>query len=287
MPEKRIFWGALLSATLLGLFAFNFKLVKERLFNLKIWLHPSSRLDFKIYGLNILIKALIFAPIIPTIFFASATTLKFCHGVFGSSLKGIGTPYGAYAPLIYTIISFVWTDFLRFFQHWLFHSVPFMRPLHRVHHSAEVLTPISLYRAHPLEALVATIRNVFAMGIPLGLMLYLFPGKIVTGYDILGVNIFGFLFNHLGGNLRHSHIPLSFGPLEYVFISPRMHIVHHSKERRHWNKNYGVALSLWDHIFGSFYRPTKEEALSIEVGLDNAKHSESRTVLGALRCNQI
>ena len=70
-------------------------------------------------------------------------------------------------------------------------------------------------------------------------------------YHILSINIFGFAFNFLGSNLRHSHIPLSFGFFEKLFISPKQHQIHHSQNISHFDKNYGVSLSIWDRLIGS------------------------------------
>ena len=62
-----------------------------------------------------------------------------------------------------------------------------------------------------------------------------------------------------------SHIWLSFGPLNHIFMSPAQHQIHHSRSDKHRDKNLGVALSLWDKIFGTFYQVKGKEFLIFGV----------------------
>ncbi|MCR9205813.1 MAG: sterol desaturase family protein, partial [Halobacteriovoraceae bacterium] len=188
---------------------------------------------------------------------------------------------------VLTLIAFIVNDLFRFLHHYLMHRLPLLKSLHRTHHSALVLTPLTLFRSHPIESFIASMRNVLSLGITLALFSFL-NQKPIQGWDILGVNLFGFLFNALFANLRHSPVPISFGLLECVFISPRMHQVHHSNNPKHWDKNYGVALALWDQIAGSYYRPSSSEAKDLKFGLhqnpskDSKEWKEATTLSGAL-----
>jgi sterol desaturase/sphingolipid hydroxylase (fatty acid hydroxylase superfamily) len=60
--------------------------------------------------------------------------------------------------------------------------------------------------------------------------------------------------------ILHSELPLSLGPLDYIFMSARMHQIHHSAEFRHRDKNFGGTLSVFDWIFGTAYRPAAGES---------------------------
>jgi len=74
----------------------------------------------------------------------------------------------------------------------------------------------------------------------------------VRGYWVLGVDVVGFALAALGGNLRHSHVWLSYGPwLERWFISPAQHQIHHSRDPRDHDRNFGAGLAVWDWVFGS------------------------------------
>jgi hypothetical protein len=52
--------------------------------------------------------------------------------------------------------------------------------------------------------------------------------------------------------LRHSHIKIRYPKIiERIFISPGQHQIHHSTEKKHFDKNFGVAFAIWDLMFGS------------------------------------
>ena len=75
---------------------------------------------------------------------------------------------------------------------------------------------------------------------------------------ILGVNVFVILFHGLGSNLRHSHISIQYPrAIERIFMSPAQHHLHHSSDIQHFDKNFGVALSVWDRMAGSFLHSTQ------------------------------
>ena len=79
-------------------------------------------------------------------------------------------------------------------------------------------------------------------------------GGHISVYTLFGVTYMILLFNVLATNLRHSHVWLSFGPvIEHVVNSPAQHQIHHSDAPRHFNKNFGINLSLWDWMFGTLY----------------------------------
>ena len=123
---------------------------------------------------------------------------------------------------------------------------------------------MTLYRTHPVESLISSLRRVVVIGFSTGLFVFLFGAK-VSVFDIIGINVIGFFFNLFGSNLRHSHIWLSFGPLNYIFISPAQHQIHHSRDPKYFDKNFGIVISLWDQLFGSFYHPAQKE--NIRFGL--------------------
>jgi sterol desaturase/sphingolipid hydroxylase (fatty acid hydroxylase superfamily) len=109
--------------------------------------------------------------------------------------------------------------------------------------------------------------STLVVGSVIGLVVFLFVGQIDV-WKIAGINAIYFLFNMLGGNLRHSHVWVSFGPvMSRIFISPAMHQIHHSREQRHYDSNYGEVFAIWDWLFGTIYIPKEKEA--IEFGLSD------------------
>lgn len=259
-PTSRLYWPLLLSALIVGFLyskkSFSLSTVKRYL------LHPSTYLDVGLLMTNSLLKLTVFSlmvgsaasmamPIVDLLITLEAPKLNLDLSNF--SLK-----------LLLTLFVFITSDFLRFLQHRLMHH--FAWSIHKVHHSAPLLTPLTLFRTHPLEAFVSYSRAIFTHALTIIFMVYFLSGKL-SSIDFLGVNLLGFIFNAALANLRHSPIPISFGILEYFFISPRMHQIHHSKDPLHLNKNFGVALSLWDQLSGSFYRPTAKECEELTFGI--------------------
>lgn len=267
-PSQRLYWPFLLSAAVVAYFytlsSQQGLSLTTRLVNLKkLFLCPSSKLDIKLMFLNTGLKVFVFPLVAVSSFSISLAVLKTGRFIWPHFQGPETSPL--VTSLIAALMAFVIDDFLRFFQHLLGHTWKPMRQLHRTHHSAKVLTPLTFFRSHPLESFVSGLRNSLSLGLTLGLYSFLFQG-VVSGLDILGVNALGFLFNATFSNLRHSSIPLSFGALEKVFISPRMHQIHHSNDPKHLNKNFGVALAVWDMIWGSYYRPSAQEMGQISYG---------------------
>ena len=264
-PEKRIFWLYLLSSFFLayGVLLFSGeKNIFRKLSDKKVWLHPSSRLDLKLFLTNSVVKSLFFAGVVmSSIYFATKTSIFFLD-IF-PDFEPVQWSYQTVA-LVYTLVSFIILDFTRFFVHYLMHKIPVLWKIHRVHHSARVLTPMTLYRTHPFESLISAIRRIVVIGFISGLFIFS-TRSVIDGFDILGVNILSFGFNFLGSNLRHSHIWLSFGPLNYIFISPAQHQIHHSRDSKYYDTNMGITFAIWDQIFGTFCNPQKKEFLTFGI----------------------
>ena len=101
---------------------------------------------------------------------------------------------------------------------------------------------------------------------------------------LLGANIFSFLFNVAGANLRHSHIWISYGRLvERVLVSPAQHQLHHSIDPRDGNANFGAVLAVWDWLGGGFR--LAEEGPPTAFGVrDNLPTTHDLPIVEALRC---
>lgn len=251
--NKRLFWLYLISSTVLAVWLLSKSskpsLIVKKLLSKKIWLHQSAKQDYVIWVLNGLLKATL---IFPILFSAAPIAIALNKGleqIFGSvSLNWLPEPTIA---VIFTLLLFVLDDFTRFLLHWASHRFPILWRFHQIHHSAKVLTPITVYRIHPVESAMYAVRLVSVQGISIGLGVYLFGHKLEV-IDVFGANVFIFLFNVFGANLRHSHVWLSWGDrIENWFISPAQHQIHHSMDKDHYDKNFGSALAIWDKLFGS------------------------------------
>ncbi|MEM1196814.1 MAG: sterol desaturase family protein [Pseudomonadota bacterium] len=168
-------------------------------------------------------------------------------------------------PLWIAALLLLVADFGTYWVHRLHHENPIIWPFHALHHSAQVMTPLTVYRKHPIYDLISTLVKGVLIGILQGGFLVLFDQR-PSVFVIAGANLFYVLFNALGANLRHSHIWLSYGPvLERILISPAQHQIHHSTAPEHHDKNYGEVLAIWDWMFGTLYVPKGHEV--IEYGL--------------------
>jgi sterol desaturase/sphingolipid hydroxylase (fatty acid hydroxylase superfamily) len=169
------------------------------------------------------------------------------------------------------LVILVSRDFDTHVGHLLLHKVPLLWSSHRTHHSAEVLTFLTSTRAHPLEYLhMQSFMAVFgALGG--GAFLY-FTGTGLQTTPMVILVVTGVFFQ-LFGLTQHSHLPISFGRLNYILLAPVLHQLHHSAELRHRDKNYGGQLSVFDWIFGTIYVPQQRE--SYRWGLNDEELGEN------------
>jgi sterol desaturase/sphingolipid hydroxylase (fatty acid hydroxylase superfamily) len=145
-----------------------------------------------------------------------------------------------------------------------------------VHHSAEVLTTLTEMRTHPVE--IIFFMNVIGLctGIVFGAMTYLF-GPGIHPFTLLNANVALMFFIVTIGHLRHSHMWIAFtGLAGRLLQSPAHHQIHHSDQPRHFNKNLGFALAVWDWLFGTLYVPEQYEKITFGVG---AEHVHFDTLL--------
>lgn len=252
--DQRIFWPYLLGGFLVALLALTLGGQRaarsvRALISPRVWLHPSTRLDVKLIFAKPLIHALLFAPWL----FSALALARFLVTVMDRYL-GIPSPLqwaSWQVSALYTVVLFLAWDASRYLIHRWAHEVPFLWELHKVHHSAEVMTPLTIYRSHPLESLLFQLRGLLVTGAVTALFFYVFRQRAVD-VQIMGVNAIGFVLNSLVGNLRHSHVWLPFPRwLERVFISPAQHQLHHRADASEGVGNYGSWLAVWDGLGGS------------------------------------
>ncbi|HPF78037.1 MAG TPA: sterol desaturase family protein [Alphaproteobacteria bacterium] len=240
------------------------------LFPKDVYFHPSHLVDLKLFFFS----RLLFITKFLNVFFVQVAFavigMKFIGIFVGTDPLTHELTFGRVlmATLIVTIVS----DFCVYWVHRLHHESPVIWPFHAVHHSAEVMTPVTVYRKHPVYDVISDFTKSVFVGLAQGMILMLLIGKVQLTL-LAGINVFYFFFNFLGSNFRHSHIWISYGrTLEHIFISPAQHQVHHSLEPKHHNKNYGELLAIWDWIFGTLYIPEKYEELSYGISKSSTSH---------------
>lgn len=249
------------------------------LFPKKVWKHPSAWLDVRYFFFHMFIGHFLMLGLS-----AGAATLAYQWASGGFSAEGIAPAeplegwLGVFVTVAYMIVLFLVVDFLGFYAHYLQHKIPLLWQFHKVHHSAEVMHPISNFREHPVDN--------FFYKILIGL-----GGGAVTGFTfrilgyqpnlpvLLGIPVVMFLFNIAGYNLRHSHIWLRWpGVWSKVFPSPAHHHVHHSCHPDHLDKNFAFMFPFWDVLFGTYVMPDDNRDVKFGV-TDKDKGQELNTCL--------
>lgn len=147
-------------------------------------------------------------------------------------------------------------DFAIYLQHVLFHAVPALWRLHRMHHADLDFDVTTGARFHPVEILLSMVIKLAAVA-ALGA-----PAAAVLIFEVL-LNATS-MFNH--GNVR---LPAGLDRvLRRFVVTPDMHRVHHSVVPRETNSNFGFSIPWWDRLFGT-YRAQPEaghEAMTIGIG---------------------
>lgn len=276
-PNKRVFWGYILSSILIACiyFYFNKKQLRVSL-SLKLWLHPSAKLDYYYFFIGYFIKVFMLFPVV----ISAKTIALFINKQLYLAFDFYENSFFSYEAVLimYTICLFIVSDFTRYWTHRFLHTIPFLWEFHKVHHSAKVLTPITFYRVHPVENLLFGLRYSLSIGLVTGVFIYFF-GAMIDIYAILGVNVLVFAFSFVGSNLRHSHVAFSYPKfLERFFISPKQHQVHHSKKFFH--KNYGGYLAIWDWVFGTL--KFSKDVKVLKFGLRSEQMNEYNSIVNLI-----
>jgi sterol desaturase/sphingolipid hydroxylase (fatty acid hydroxylase superfamily) len=154
-------------------------------------------------------------------------------------------------------------DLAIYCQHVLFHAVPALWRLHRMHHADLEFDVTTGLRFHPLEI-------VLSMLIKLGVVMALGPPAIaVLIFEVL-LNASS-LFNH--SNIR---LPLGIDAVLRLFIvTPDMHRVHHSIHPAETNSNFGFNVPWWDRILGTYLAQPKSGHEDMTIGIEQFRNRRS------------
>jgi sterol desaturase/sphingolipid hydroxylase (fatty acid hydroxylase superfamily) len=152
-------------------------------------------------------------------------------------------------------LAFVLLDLAIYLQHVLFHSVPALWRLHRMHHADVEFDVTNGLRFHPLEMLLS-------MAIKMAVIALLgAPPIAVLAFEVV-LNAAA-MFNH--GNLN---LPARIEPaLRRLIVTPDMHRIHHSALPEETHSNFGFNLPWWDHVFGTYVDQPRDGQLAMQLGL--------------------
>ena len=263
-PLRRVYWLYLLAALALAAAVFLYRRPARRGSAFKdfvayvaprgIYASRSARLDYWFFYLNAVVFGLILAPLV-----ATPTVAAFVADMLGGSTP---SPAGFGSSIGLTIVSLLAMDLALYIGHYLQHKVPVLWEFHKVHHSAEVLTPITAFRVHPVDDLLTLSLTALFSGIVQGLF-HAVVGTGIADIQVLGVNVLLFAWYIFGFHLRHSHVWLAYPAwLSHVLVSPAQHQIHHSNAPRHFDRNMGFIFAFWDALAGTLYVPKAREELN-------------------------
>ncbi len=160
------------------------------------------------------------------------------------------------APWLRALAAFMLLDLAIYLQHVMFHAVPALWRLHRMHHADLDFDVTTGARFHPGEILLS-------MGIKLGVVAAL--GAPAAAVLVFEVALNGTaMFNH--ANLR---LPLGLDrALRWIVVTPDMHRVHHSVVVAETNSNFGFNLPWWDRLLGTYRAQPAAGHLGMTIGID-------------------
>jgi sterol desaturase/sphingolipid hydroxylase (fatty acid hydroxylase superfamily) len=221
----------------------------------RIWRSRSGRADIGLFLFNILIAGALFGWAIFSAGQVSAVLSGYLQSWFGQASPA-HLPVSA-TGLLMTMALFLAYELAYWVDHYLNHQIPWLWHFHKVHHTAESLSPLTNYRVHPVDTII--FLNVVALfvGGTHALAQYAL-GIDAPIWSLNGTNLFLVVFIFCLLHLQHSQFWIAFtGIWGRLILSPAHHQLHHSSDPRHFNRNYGNGLAIWDWLFGTLYVPGK------------------------------
>lgn len=155
--------------------------------------------------------------------------------------------------LIQFLILYLVSDLYYYILHRKMHEKENLWPFHEIHHDSEKLYSINVTKKHPFDVLIR-----FAPPIPIFLVL----GIDATVFMVYSVHALIF------GMLQHANINMSFSGWNKIFATADTHHMHHAKDVRLGNCNYGNGLIIWDRLFDTYRDPEDSKNKVTKFGLE-------------------
>ncbi len=244
----------------------RFRAILKYAFPKKLLLHPSTYLDIKIY-IFVLIWMLIQVQIVFGIQYFISNSLVDLYLFILNRDEPFGVSMNLGYQILIPLVLLMAIELGYWLAHYIMHKNPYMWEFHKLHHNAEVLTPLTEIRQHPVDLLCFAI----VMGVVYSAVVQVIVVVFGEGAQLLpywSTNTFIFVYFITLGHLRHSHVKLSTtGIWSYILNSPSHHHIHHSTDPKHYDKNMGYMFLFWDWIFGTLHRPEEDkDDLEISFG---------------------
>jgi len=238
--------------------------------------HPSARADFLFWMSRFLFMPLL---VLPT----AISTVAAGHFAYSALNAVLGpSPYqtaqaGPLVLVLFTVTMLIAYDLSYYIYHRLQHTIPVLWELHKVHHSAQVMVGVTKDRVHPLDEIMNRWWDGLIPGLCYGAWLFFVLDPVEV--TIFGLNVYMLRNTVLMMDfVRHTHLKLSYGKwLNSIFLCPHYHQLHHSIAPQHWDRNFGLMLTVWDRVFGTLVIPKPNE--DFQFGLTHNEHEQYQSVL--------
>ena len=236
--------------------------------------HASARADFSFWITRKLVMLLVALPTGASITiacgYASHAALATVFGDAGHVSEHPTVP----VLVLFTITMLLAYDISYYLYHNLQHRIPVLWELHKVHHSAEVMVGTTKDRIHPIDDIMNRVWDGLITGPVYGFWLFFaFDPVEIT---ILGINVYVLRNIIMMDFVRHTHLKISFGPLiNNIILCPHYHQLHHSTDPKHFDKNFGLMLSIWDKVFGTLHVPEPNESFSFGLGYESKEYQST------------
>lgn len=169
------------------------------------------------------------------------------------------------------IINFLFLDFISYAQHRLNHSIPFLWKFHRLHHSDKHVDSMTTFLHHPLEITFGFLITTSLLVI-FNVSIYVLTIYIM----LLGVHS---AFTHFKSTLPQTIDKY----LKYIFITPNFHMVHHSRDMKEGNSNFGGLFIFWDILFGTTQNKSPKEVTKIKFGINNKESPDDNSFFSYIK----
>ena len=193
-------------------------------------------------------------------------------GAVWASDRGVGLFNLLIMPAWLEIALFILLfDLTIYGQHRLFHAIPLLWRLHRVHHTDEDYDLTTGNRFHPASILLSAL-------IKLALIVVLGPSALAVLLAEVILNLMS-MFNHSNVSLP----PAIDRILRIVIVTPDMHRIHHSRDQTEHNRNFGFNFSFWDRMLGTYLEAPKVSQKSMLLGIDGFTGKTTRSIPALLK----
>lgn len=170
-------------------------------------------------------------------------------------------------PIVVNVfVSFLLIDFFHYLNHRLHHQINFLWRLHRLHHSDKSVDPLTTFLHHPFEAVSSYLILIFCY------LIFDIPVPVLIGYAFTQAI-------HAPVTHMRKLLPVKLDQLISKFIvTPNFHRIHHSLDFKESNSNYGLILTIWDKLFGTYTSVTYSHLIKMQLGISDEQSPVKNTL---------